>query len=111
MTLKYNYFLVNAPDQPNSQRAKHGAEHLQQNAPLAQSGYVVVGGALLPTGAVSSDADALAKLVGSVIIVKAESVDHVWETLKKDVFYTSGEVWDNTKITVTPVYIGVPQVE
>ena len=40
MTLKNNYFLVNAPDVPNSQRAKHTAEHVQQNAPNVQSGLI-----------------------------------------------------------------------
>ena len=40
MTLKNNYFLVNAPDVPNSQRAKHTAEHVQQNVPNVQSGLI-----------------------------------------------------------------------
>ena len=38
----------------------------------------------------TTDADAKEKMNGSCIIVRAES--EVWETLRLDPFYTSGEV-------------------
>ncbi|KAI0800383.1 hypothetical protein C8Q74DRAFT_1323925 [Fomes fomentarius] len=106
-----NYFLVNAPDIPNAQRAKHTPLHMQQNTPLLENGYYVVGAAILPAGSHSSDAGVHSKIAGSVCIVKVNDAEEVWETLKKDVFYTSGEVWDCAKITVTPVFIAFPTVE
>ncbi|KAI0753510.1 hypothetical protein C8Q80DRAFT_1095962 [Daedaleopsis nitida] len=106
-----NYFLVYAPDLPNAQRAKHSPEHMKQNVPLVQSGCIVAGGGLLPQDVNSSDANVLGKITGSFLVVQAETMETAWETLKKDAFYTSGEVWDREKITVTPVFVGVPSVE
>ena len=40
----------------------------------------------------TTDADAKEKMNGSCIIVRAESEARVWETLRADPFYTSGEV-------------------
>lgn len=51
-----------------------------------------VGGGLLPADVKSTDPGAEDKIVGSFIVVKAESIDVVWDTIKKDIFYTSGEV-------------------
>ena len=52
----------------------------------------VTGGALLPDGKLASDADALEKLVGSFLIVKANSKEQVLDKLKGDVYYSSKEV-------------------
>ncbi|TFK84856.1 hypothetical protein K466DRAFT_495826 [Polyporus arcularius HHB13444] len=109
--LKKNYYLIHAPDIPNAQRAKHIAAHMATSAPLVQSGYIVAGGGFLPQTAHSSDADALAKISGSFILVQADTAEQAWETLRKDAFWESGEVWDREKVTVTPVYVGVPKVE
>lgn len=40
----------------------------------------------------SSDPDARQNIVGSFIIIQAESIEAVWEILNKEIFYTSGEV-------------------
>ncbi|KAI0705314.1 hypothetical protein C8T65DRAFT_653010 [Cerioporus squamosus] len=110
-TLKKNYYLINAPDLPNAQRAKHTPQHMVASAPLVQSGYIVAGGGLLPQTADSSDADAITKISGSFLVVQADTAEHALEKLKEDPFWTSGEVWDREKVTVTPVYVGVPKVE
>ncbi|EIW53946.1 uncharacterized protein TRAVEDRAFT_51684 [Trametes versicolor FP-101664 SS1] len=100
-----NLYHVYAQDKPGAQRAKHKAQHLAQNTPHMQSGFIRVGGGLLPTDVKSTDPGAEEKIVGSFIVVKAESIDVVWDTLKKDIFYTSGEVWDLDKVCVTPVFV------
>lgn len=46
----------------------------------------------MPADTKSTDADAATKMNGSFIIVQAESIDAVWALIKKDIFYTSGEV-------------------
>ena len=46
----------------------------------------------MPDGKLASDADALEKLVGSFLIVKANSKEQVLDKLKGDVYYSSKEV-------------------
>ncbi|PIL32844.1 hypothetical protein GSI_04961 [Ganoderma sinense ZZ0214-1] len=112
-TLKKNYFLVVAHDQPDAEarRTKHAQEHMAYNQPLIENGTLVVGGGVLPDGVQSSDAHVLAKVRGSYLIIQADTAEHVWDSLKKDAFYSSGEVWDHGRITVTPVFPAFPQVE
>lgn len=52
----------------------------------------VAAGALLPDGVVTSDPDSVERTNGSVVFLRAETVEEVWEILKNDPFYTSGEV-------------------
>ncbi len=49
-------------------------------------------GGFLPQTVQSSDADAVAKVEGSFLLIQADTAEQAWETLKKDVFWTSGEV-------------------
>lgn len=87
------------------------------------------GGGLLRPESNSSDPDARQNIIGSFIIIQAESIEAVWEMLKKEIFYTSGEVvcevvcdallrsvpkrltqralaqWDREKVFVAPVYV------
>ncbi|KAL1945227.1 hypothetical protein VTO73DRAFT_2078 [Trametes versicolor] len=100
-----NYYHVYAQDLPNAQRAKHTEAHLVQNTPLIQSGVIRAGGGLLRPEFNSSDPDARQNIVGSFIIIQAESMEAVWEILNKEIFYTSGEVWDREKLSVVPVYV------
>ncbi|EJF57247.1 hypothetical protein DICSQDRAFT_183295 [Dichomitus squalens LYAD-421 SS1] len=112
-TLKKNYFLIVAPDLPgaNANRVKHTPEHLTYNRPLSENGYIVAGGALLPEGSNSSDAGVHDNLAGSYLVVQADTIEQAWDALKKDVYYSSGEVWDQSKVTVTPVWVALPKVE
>ncbi|KAM5545107.1 hypothetical protein V8D89_001218 [Ganoderma adspersum] len=111
--LKKNYFLVVAHDQPGAgaNRAKHAQEHLAYNQPFTEKGLLVAGGGVLPDGVNSSDADAQGRMVGSYFIFQADTTEQVWDSLRKDTFYASGEVWDHSKITVTPVLPAFPRVE
>ncbi|KAI0657661.1 hypothetical protein C8Q70DRAFT_1055448 [Cubamyces menziesii] len=108
---QYNYFLVYAPDVPNTQRLKHLPEHMVQNAPLFKDGTIKLGGGVLPPDSKTSDADVFQKVDGTFIVVRGESVEDVWEKLKKDVFYTSGEVWDHSKIVVKPAFLATADVK
>ncbi|KAI0827645.1 hypothetical protein BC628DRAFT_145746 [Trametes gibbosa] len=108
-TPQSNFFIVQAEDLPNAERVKHTGVHMAQNTPLISSGIIRAGGGLLPKAVKSSDADATQRIIGSWIVVQAVSVDAVWETIKKDIFYTSGEVWDREKILVTPAYMAIKQ--
>ncbi|KAI0705306.1 hypothetical protein C8T65DRAFT_238607 [Cerioporus squamosus] len=110
-SLKKNYYFFHATDVADSQRAKHMPEHAPRAASLVKNGTIVTAGALLPPGVHSSDAGALDKAIGSVLIVQADNEEHAWDIVKKDVFYASGEVWDHTKSTLTPIFPGAPQVE
>ncbi len=49
-------------------------------------------GGFLPQIVQSSDANAVAKVEGSFLLIQADTAEQAWETLKKDVFWTSGEV-------------------
>ncbi|RPD72160.1 hypothetical protein L226DRAFT_537291 [Lentinus tigrinus ALCF2SS1-7] len=109
--LKKNYYLIQVPDLPNAQRAKHTPEHFAYFLPLMQSGRIIVGGGLLPQTVQSSETDSAAKVSGSFLVIQADTTEHAWEALKGDVFWSSGEVWDREKATVTPVYVGVLTVE
>ncbi|TFK84860.1 hypothetical protein K466DRAFT_601683 [Polyporus arcularius HHB13444] len=71
----------------------------------------VAAGGFLPQTVQSSDAGAVAKVEGSFLLIQADTAEQAWETLKKDVFWTSGEVLDHERATLTPVFVGVPQVE
>ncbi|EIW53940.1 uncharacterized protein TRAVEDRAFT_23196 [Trametes versicolor FP-101664 SS1] len=106
-----NLFHIYAVDKPDSQRMKHAAKHLEQNAPHFQSGIIRLGGGLLPADVKSTDADAATKMTGSFIIAQAESIDAIWALIKKDIFYTSGEVWDLEKVFVTPVFIPLKEAK
>ncbi|RPD58152.1 hypothetical protein L227DRAFT_577503 [Lentinus tigrinus ALCF2SS1-6] len=112
--LKKNYYLIQVPDLPNAQRAKHTPEHFAYFLPLMQSGRIsasfppfhsavpllhasltldtVVGGGLLPQTVQSSETDSAAKVSGSFLVIQADTTEHAWEALKGDVFWSSGEV-------------------
>ncbi|KAI9060449.1 hypothetical protein FKP32DRAFT_1022597 [Trametes sanguinea] len=110
-TFKHNYFLVHIVDLPNAQHTKHLEAHSKQFMPLMHDGTLKTGGALLPPTAKTTDPDVLTKTVGAWMIIRAENIEKVWEIIKQDVFYTSGEVWDHDKITITPAYVVLPEVK
>ena len=63
-----------------------------------------LGGGVLPPDSKTSDADVFQKVDGTFIVVRGESVEDVWEKLKKDVFYASGEVVSISAVTY-PLHI------
>ncbi|KAL7277530.1 hypothetical protein ACG7TL_008453 [Trametes sanguinea] len=110
-TYKHNYFLVHILDVPDAQHTKHLEAHAKVFMPLMQNGTLKIGGALLPQTTKTSDSDVLKKTIGAWMIIRAEDIETVWEIIKQDPFYTSGEVWDHDKITVTPAYMVLTEVK
>ncbi|KZO91939.1 hypothetical protein CALVIDRAFT_557881 [Calocera viscosa TUFC12733] len=86
-------FLIYAPDLPDAapRRAKVRAEHLAGNTDRMDTGIFMLGGALLDTEG---------KMVGSAIVMRAESLDEVKEYVEQDI-YTKGGVWDPAKLVIT----------
>ncbi|KAI0330924.1 hypothetical protein GY45DRAFT_681733 [Cubamyces sp. BRFM 1775] len=110
---KHNFYLVFAPDVPNSREARerHLPAHMERVQQLSQSGLLRLGGGVLPPDVKATDPDAADKLRGGFIIVKAESIEAVWKIVKEDILYTSGEVWDRERITVESLYIAMPEAK
>ncbi|KAI0753530.1 hypothetical protein C8Q80DRAFT_1097556 [Daedaleopsis nitida] len=105
-----NAFHIHILDIPLAQRAKHFAAHIERLKPFVESGAIIAAGALLPDGVVMSDPSSVERRNGSVVFLRAETAEEVWEILKNDPFYTSGEVWDISSIKVTPIMLGVPSL-
>ncbi|KAL7277533.1 hypothetical protein ACG7TL_008456 [Trametes sanguinea] len=109
--LKHNYFLVYIPDIPNAQRPKYQDAHMKHSVQLIQDGTIKVGGVLLAPTSKMTDPYFAQNTTGSWIIMRADSIEKVWEILRQDPFYTTGEVWDHEKITVTPAFVAIPEVK
>ncbi|KZT55571.1 hypothetical protein CALCODRAFT_498457 [Calocera cornea HHB12733] len=86
-------FLIYAPDLPDAapRRAKVRPAHLAGNTERMDSGIFMLGGALL---------DEEGKMVGSSIVMRAESIDEVKAYVAQDVYFTDG-VWDPEKLIIT----------
>ncbi|KXN90142.1 hypothetical protein AN958_04632 [Leucoagaricus sp. SymC.cos] len=103
-------FLVYAPDKTEEgtleKRLSVRSQHLESAKAKFTTGLVRVGGVLLTPESVATS-DAPKKMIGSVFIYEADSIEQVWETVKGDIYYTSG-VWDTEKLTVLPYIIATP---
>ncbi|CCM05874.1 uncharacterized protein FIBRA_08111 [Fibroporia radiculosa] len=101
-------FFVYAPDLPGPEtpkrRVAHLPEHFKTALPLIKSGFIVYGGGVLTPESVSMPG-AEEIMIGSFLICAGESLEAVLETLKKDVFYHSGEVWDVEKLVILPAKV------
>jgi uncharacterized protein YciI len=64
------------------------SEHLEKVKPAVESGFVMLGGALL---------NKEGGMVGSAMILDAPSEEEVWAFLKQDV-YSKGNVWQNFEV-------------
>jgi uncharacterized protein len=64
------------------------AEHLEKVKPLVDSGFVLLGGAVL-----NKDGS----MAGSVVVLEATSEEEVWAFLKQDV-YSKGNVWQHFEV-------------
>ncbi|KAI0667082.1 hypothetical protein C8Q78DRAFT_983090 [Trametes maxima] len=102
-------FLVYAPDMADEgalqRRLSVRQAHLARAKEEEAKGVVKLGGALLtPDSIVSQTAEK--KMVGSVFICEAESVDAVRKLMESDVYYTSG-VWDKQKMVIAPLAVAI----
>jgi uncharacterized protein YciI len=86
------HFVVIAKDgnDPDalSRRLAVREKHLEGTTPFAASGFLQVGGALLSKEGT---------MVGSMMVLEADSEEAVWEFLKQDI-YSKANVWQSFEI-------------
>ncbi|TRM70092.1 hypothetical protein BD626DRAFT_392804 [Schizophyllum amplum] len=96
-------FLVYAPDRTEEgtfeKRMSVRPAHLENAASLISSGAGVVGALATPESANSPTK----RMVGSVLIVEAESIEEVKAKVEADIYYTS-DVWDKERLVILPFF-------
>lgn len=95
-------WLVIVPDKPGMQdkRLEVRAQHLAGTKPLAESGFIKTGGAILNEKPESDDASKYS-FYGSTLVCVASSKEEILELLSKDIYTTSG-VWDLDNVQIWP---------
>ncbi|RMZ88068.1 hypothetical protein DV736_g4705, partial [Chaetothyriales sp. CBS 134916] len=98
---KYEY-LVTIPDHANAlqDRLAARATHLSNVQPSVVAGKVLMGGALLAQQPKGEEGET-PQMIGSVMLVKADSEDEVRAILRADP-YTKAGVWDVAKAEIRP---------
>ena len=85
-------YLVIAKDGADSEaparRQAVRPEHLENVTPAVESGFVLLGGALL---------NKEGGMTGSAMLLEAASEEEVWAFLKRDVYFT-GNVWQQFEV-------------
>ncbi|KAI1126316.1 hypothetical protein F5Y10DRAFT_267203 [Nemania abortiva] len=95
-------WLVIIPDKPGVQdkRLAVRPQHLEGTRPLAASGFIKTGGALLNEKPENEDASKFS-FYGSTLVCVASSKEEILELLSKDIYTTSG-VWDLDSVQIWP---------
>jgi uncharacterized protein len=75
------------PEAPARRQAVR-AEHLGKVQSVVDSGFLLLGGALL-----NKEGD----MMGSMLLLEANAEEEVWEFLKKDI-YSTGNVWQTFEV-------------
>ncbi|KAH9925936.1 uncharacterized protein BXZ73DRAFT_49701 [Epithele typhae] len=105
-----HHFIVYAPDMTDegafARRLSVRPAHLSAAGEQIKTGVFKLAGAMLtPESIASPTADK--KMVGSVFVCEAESLQAVRELMESDVYYTSG-VWDKEKLVIMPLALATP---
>lgn len=87
------------PDAPARRQAVR-AEHLEKVKPVLESGFLLLGGALL-----SKEGG----MIGSAMILDAPSEEEVWDFLKRDI-YSKGNVWQNFEVHPFKIAVQSPSL-
>ncbi|KAI0426586.1 hypothetical protein F5Y09DRAFT_59056 [Xylaria sp. FL1042] len=95
-------WLVVVPDKAGTheKRLEVRANHLEGIKPLAESGFVKTGGAILNEKPESEDATKFS-FYGSTLVCVASSKEEILDVLSKDIYATSG-VWDLENVQIWP---------
>jgi len=95
-----NEYLVQIPDFPNSldKRLAARPKHLANLKPAIEAGIAVFGGATLSKDPVEGETP---DMTGSVMLIKAESLEKVKEWIENDE-YSKGGVWDAQNAKIYP---------
>ncbi|KAI0359258.1 hypothetical protein OH77DRAFT_1517799 [Trametes cingulata] len=98
-------FVVYAPDMTDEgafqRRLSVRQAHLQRAKEEIDRGIIKLAGAMLTPESIESPA-AEKKMVGSIFVCEAESLEAVRKLMESDVYYTSG-VWDKDKMVILPL--------
>ncbi|KZT69326.1 hypothetical protein DAEQUDRAFT_669892 [Daedalea quercina L-15889] len=97
-------FAVWAPDMTDpeafSRRMAVRESHLANANKMHESGTLKLGGGLLAPESIASP-NAPFKLVGSLMVIEADSIESARKIIESDVYYQSG-VWDKEKLQILP---------
>ncbi|KAI8946582.1 hypothetical protein F4801DRAFT_583244 [Xylaria longipes] len=95
-------WLVVVPDKAGMEekRKEIRAQHLEGVKPLAASGFIKTGGALLNEKPEGDDASKFS-FYGSSLVCVASSKEEIFEVLRKDIYATTG-VWDLDNVQIWP---------
>ncbi|KAI0973849.1 hypothetical protein F4678DRAFT_458631 [Xylaria arbuscula] len=95
-------WLVVIPDKAGAheKRLEVRAKHLGGIKPLAESGFIKTGGAILNDKPESDDATKFS-FYGSTLVVVASSKEEILDVLHKDIYATTG-VWDLENVQIWP---------
>ncbi|KZP08437.1 hypothetical protein FIBSPDRAFT_761378 [Athelia psychrophila] len=95
-------FIVFAPDKSDEgcfqRRLSVRPTHLANSAKMHETGVLKIGGAILTAESITG---ADKKMVGSMLIIEAESLAEVKKLVEQDVYYTA-DVWDPEKLVIAP---------
>nr|VWO99809.1 Uncharacterized protein [Ganoderma boninense] len=101
-------FIVYAPDMSDEgafqRRLSVRQSHLDNATIQAGNGVVKLGGAMLTPESIVPGAEK--KMVGSVFVCEAESLEAVRNLMENDVYYTNG-VWDKEKLVILPLVLAI----
>ncbi|GAB5587972.1 hypothetical protein Unana1_02872 [Umbelopsis nana] len=81
-----------------SRRMSVRQEHLKEAVPDKRAGFILEGGAIL-------DSHDSKKMIGSSMLLEADSEQQVWDRLNRDI-YATAKVWNMEKAQLIPVVDG-----
>ncbi|OBZ67142.1 hypothetical protein A0H81_12986 [Grifola frondosa] len=97
-------FVVYAPDMSDAgalqRRLSVRPVHIERAGGLGEEGFIKLGGALLTPDSIASPT-AEKKMVGSLFICEADSLETVKKIMEEDVYYKEN-VWDKEKLVILP---------
>ncbi|KAK5110116.1 hypothetical protein LTR62_006250 [Meristemomyces frigidus] len=99
MATKHEWMVI-LPDKAGAlaNRMKVRQEHLAALKPATDSGFWVLGGAMLDEPIKEGQGP---KINGSVMMALAETKEEVMEKIRQDAYFKTG-VWDESKIQIFP---------
>lgn len=101
-------FIIWAPDCTDedafSRRMAVREQHLARAAENKKKGYVTkISGPYLTPESIATP-DAPKKLIGSMLLVRAKSLEEVRANVESDVYWTNN-VWDKEKLVIAPFMV------
>lgn len=107
-------FIIWAPDYTDdgafSRRMDVRAQHLVVAEESRKKGYITnIAGAFLTPESIATP-DAPKKMLGSMLLVRAKSLEEVRANVESDIYWTNN-VWDKDKILIAPFKLALEGAE